>query len=146
MGYYNGKKVLSVVSVVGVNADDLIDGSITELETDALTVKDYACAFCQSLKTADLKRATSIGENAFFKAYALDTLIIRASSVATLYNIYALGDTRLANGEGYIYVPRSLVSSYQNATNWGYYGSRFRPLEDYTIDGTAAGDLDPTKI
>ena len=146
MGYYNGKKVLSVVSVVGVNADELIDGSITEIESNASVIKDYACAFCQLLKTADLKRATSIGENAFFKSYALDTLIIRSSSVATLYNIYSLGDTKLANGQGYIYVPRNLVSQYQNATNWGYYGSRFRPLEDYTIDGTTAGDLDPTKI
>jgi hypothetical protein len=54
--------------------------------------------------------------------------------------------------DGYFYVPRALLSDddatkdYRRATNWSTYASQFRALEDYTVDGTITGALDPTKI
>lgn len=50
-------------------------------------------------------------------------------------------NTPIANGNGYIYVPRAIVSAYQGATNWSAYASKFRALEDYTDDGTADGEF-----
>ena len=59
-----------------------------------------------------------------------------------------LGDdpTGFSTTVDYIYVPRALVDSYKVATNWSSYASKFRALEDYTVDGTISGDLDETKI
>jgi hypothetical protein len=44
----------------------------------------------------------------------------------------------------YIYVPSNLVSNYSN--QWKDTGAQFRALEDYTVDGTITGELDPAKI
>ena len=52
----------------------------------------------------------------------------------------------IASGAGYIYVPAALVDSYKVATNWSTYAAQFRALEDYTVDGTTMGELDPNKI
>ena len=55
-------------------------------------------------------------------------------------------------GTGYIYVPKALLSDddatkdYRRATNWSTYADQFRALEDYTVDGTITGELDPSKI
>jgi hypothetical protein len=48
--------------------------------------------------------------------------------------------------DGYIYVPSPLVEGYKAATNWSAFASQFRVLEDYTVDGTTMGALDPNKI
>lgn len=43
----------------------------------------------------------------------------------------------IAQGTGYILVPRDLIATYQAATNWSTYyaaGTQFLPLEDYIID------------
>lgn len=51
---------------------------------------------------------------------------------------------------GFVYVPNSLKSSYQIASNWStFYGLNsdlFRSLESYTVDGTTTGALDYSKI
>ena len=57
-----------------------------------------------------------------------------------------LKNTPIASGTGYIYVPAALVDSYKAATNWSNFAAQFRALEDYTVDGTTTGALDPTKI
>ena len=60
--------------------------------------------------------------------------------------------SKIAAGNGYIYVPRALLSDddetkdYRRATNWSTYAAQFRALEDYTVDGTTTGELDKTKI
>jgi hypothetical protein len=54
--------------------------------------------------------------------------------------------------DGYFYVPRALLSDddakkdYRRATNWSNFATQFRALEDYTVDGTTTGELDPNKI
>ena len=48
--------------------------------------------------------------------------------------------------DGYIYVPRNMIETLSNATNWSAYASQLRALEDYTVDGTTTGDLDESKI
>jgi hypothetical protein len=77
------------------------------------------------------------------------------NALENCYHILGTVDsTYNPNGDkdGYFYVPRALLSDddatkdYRRATNWATYASQFRALEDYTVDGTITGDLDPNKI
>ena len=85
--------------------------------------------------------ATSIGAYVCPLCPALKALIIRTGQVCSL-------GAGLGNGTDscYIYVPRALINDYKAATNWAQYADKFRALEDYTVDGTTTGELDPTKI
>jgi hypothetical protein len=76
----------------------------------------------------------------------LTTVILRSESLCTLENVSAFNGTPIASGTGCIYVPAALVNSYKTATNWSSFASKFRALEDYTVDGTITGELDETKI
>ena len=96
--------------------------------------------------TAGITSNLTIGAQDFSGCSKLTALIIRWDKVATLRNVNALNGTAIRSGTGYIYVPSALVSQYQAATNWSTYSARFRALEDYTVDGTASGELDPNKI
>jgi hypothetical protein len=114
--------------------------------------------FGNSLEMADFGVARSIDTNAFYACYWLKALILRyAGGVVSLKNAnafsncYKLTGTVHAiqnpNGErGYVYVPRAYVDSFPSATNWSSLGFQFRALEDYTVDGTITGELDPNKI
>lgn len=79
----------------------------------------YMFQNCIELTSLDTM-ATYINANCFSGASNLATLIIRTDSVATLNNISAFTNTPFASGKsgGTLYVPQSLISSYQSATNW----------------------------
>ena len=113
---------------------------------------------CQQLETVDLPKVTSILSSAFSSCWVLTAVILRNETTVTLSgtsafnNCYHILGTVNATGnptgakDGYIYVPRALVDSYKTAPNWSTYATQFRALEDYTVDGTITGELDPTKI
>lgn len=113
---------------------------------------------CRNLISASFPKATSIGSQTFDGCQSLTTLILRLDDVVKLLNTSAFSacshfhgtvdSTYNPNGlkDGYIYVPRDLVESYQSATNWSTLSTQFRALEDYTVDGTTTGELDPDKI
>lgn len=76
---------------------------------------------CYALQTLDLPKATSIDGNAFYNARVLQTLILRHTSVVTLANASAFTNSPMRGYNslnGTIYVPQSLISSYQTASNW----------------------------
>lgn len=78
-----------------------------------------------------------------------DTFIIRKTgSIATLTAAPStnFGTCKLTQGNGYVYVPSALIDEYKAASNWSTIASQFRALEDYTVDGTITGELDPEKI
>lgn len=108
----------------------------------------YASAFalCAELSILDFPSATSIGGAAFQNCAKFSTLILRSEAVCTLGNVSALSSTPISSGTGYIYVPSALIEEYKVATNWSTYAAQFRALEDYTVDGTTTGELDPDKI
>lgn len=93
---------------------------------------------CQGLQKADFGVVTNIATNAFYNCNELTALIIRTptiayiSSSATVFN-----GTPIANGTGYIYVPKALLSDddstkdYRRATNWTVWASQLRAIEDY---------------
>lgn len=110
---------------------------------------------CTKIKSAD------IGLLNRFSSYGSSNAINLSSSTVlkVLACRYADGATVLANtfnsnspimaGTGYVLVPRSLIATYQAATNWATIyaaGTQFLALEDYTTDGTLTGELDETKI
>ena len=113
----------------------------------ATSIGNNAFATCYKLESANFSAPTSIDYAAFYNCSELASLILRATTqVCTLSNNNALGITPIASGTGYIYVPAALIDSYKTATNWTTYANQFRALESYTVDGTATGELDPTKV
>ena len=113
---------------------------------------------CNKLTSANFLVATVIDNRAFDSCYSLLALILRSESLCTLrytsaftkcYHLLGtVNSTYNPSGDKdcYIYVPSALVESYKSATNWSTYASQFRALEDYTVDGTITGELDPNKI
>ena len=74
----------------------------------------------------------------------LEALIFRTNSVVTLSNANLATDglandsTKGQSGKNStykIYVPQSLISSYQSATNWSAYSTFFEPIEGSEYDG-----------
>ena len=147
--------------------DALIDRSITEVSSSSATsIGESAFQGCRSLTTADFPVATSIGSSAFYSCSSLTTadfpvatsigssafrmcsklksLLLRGNNVCTL-NKNVFVSTPISSGTGYIYVPSALIERYKAATNWSTYAAQFRALEDYTVDGTITGELDPAK-
>lgn len=117
------------LTTIGAYAFD--DSSLeTETYPNVLTVGTGAFRDA-AMQKADFEKVTSIGANAFYGIYDLYTLIIRTPTVCKLVNKNAFTDAAVAEGEGYIYVPSSLVDSYKAATNWSTYADQIRAIEDY---------------
>ena len=100
---------------------------------------------CSGLEIVDAINLT-LYSGAFQDCASLVSLVLRGDSASTLNSTDAFTRTPIASGTGYIYVPRALLATYQAATNWSTFAAQFRALEDYTVDGTTTGALDPTKI
>ena len=123
---------------------------VTELVLPECTsVGNSSLTNCANLQYVDLPKCTSIVNYGLRNNGKLETLILRSEKMCTLSNS-ALNSTKIWNGTGYVYMPRALIASYQTATNWktiyGKNANAFRALEDYTVDGTLTGELDPNKI
>ena len=104
-------------------------------------------AQCTSLKSVDLPVCTAFSGPVFARATNLASVILRNTTViCSLSTNNAFGGTPIAQGTGYIYVPRALLEDYKVATNWSALAAQFRAIEDYTVDGTVTGELDQSKI
>lgn len=115
-------------------------------------ISDSSFYGCTNVETIDLggnytgTSTRKIGKMVFYNCSSLTALILREPTVYPLNNVSSFTGTPISDGTGYIYVPDALKATYQSATNWQRYSSQFRSLEDYTVDGTTTGALDPTKI
>lgn len=65
-----------------------------------------------------------------FSTTKLQALVLSGNSVCSLANVNALGNTPIANGTGYIYVPVDLVDAYKSATNWSTYADQIKSLDE----------------
>lgn len=91
---------------------------------------------CQSLEVCDIGKAKSIAANTFANCYALQTFIMRRTSVTTLANVSAFSNTPLRGRNSLtakIYVPEALIDDYKAASNWktidGYGFVEWLPIE-----------------
>ena len=116
----------------------------------------------QSLVSCDWGDAPTIGQSVFNDTPCLSELILRRSSgLVGLSNTNGLGTNHMSlvmQKMGYIYIPKILYDhlgdestlDYASATNWSIFyelnSNLFRKLESYTVDGTATGALDYSKI
>ena len=137
---------------------DTIKRTLTYMKSSELTtIGNFALAYCNNLKTLVLENVGSvsyrgvfrsdgleyadlgtkcynIGDGAFMQGTttnALTTLIIRnENSVCSLYSSSSLSNTPISRGEGYIYVPDTLVESYKVANNWSEYSANIKGLSE----------------
>ncbi|MBR4308902.1 MAG: leucine-rich repeat protein, partial [Oscillospiraceae bacterium] len=93
----------------------------------------YIFQNCTALEKV-VVQAGQIGTSNFSGCTSLTALVIHQyqNSIATLSGgVNALSDTPIANGTGYIYVPKALIEQYKVATNWINFADQFRAIEDY---------------
>lgn len=97
------------------------------------SLSSYVFQDCPSLERVEfLKKLNNITTGTFNRCSKLDCLILRDSSrVCPLNNVNALAATPIESGNGYVYVPASLVDNYKSATNWAVYADQIRAIEDY---------------
>lgn len=110
---------------------------------------------CSALECIDFGKIEKFDESVFSNCKALNTLILRkASGISPLGSTGYLSATFFGTSGtgtgGICLVPRSLIESYQTATNWStlYAGGKclFWALEDYTVDGTTTGEINWDKL
>lgn len=136
----------------------------------------YCFARCKKLEKALVLNCSEIQDNAFLDCVNLEEITISEGTNADNYisvafngcsnlkvvrlrdgvwniNLLAFLDTPLMTGEGHIYVPTSTFEQYRagyeeaiNDIMPGFFDILFRKIEDYTVDGTVNGELDPNKI
>ena len=96
----------------------------------ATTVPSTSFYQCTTLKKADFAVAKSISSSAFAYCTQLETLILRRSdAIVTVATNSFDGVTTF---KGYVYVPKALISDYENYTNWATkFTGKFRAIEDY---------------
>lgn len=99
------------------------------------TIGTYALARCSELTTVDLSQQLSLVNSAFVLSTALRHLILRSATLCPLSTLfsYVFNYTKIAIGEGAIYVPSNLVEVYKSATNWSAAADRIYALEDYPV-------------
>lgn len=92
-------------------------------------INGYAFQLCKSLKKIDLNVVKRISDGAFWNCKLLECVkILNTETVCVLTSKYALSDTKIESGNGYIYVPDKLVQQYKTATNWSVYANQIKPL------------------
>lgn len=123
--------------------------SVLALPSITSNINSYGMRNNSGLATLDLGKGfvKFLTGNCFNACTSLNTLIIRKESVAVLDNINVFTNTPFASGKagGTLYVPQSLISSYQSASNWstilGYSTNSIQAIEgsqyeNYYADGT----------
>lgn len=92
---------------------------------------------CDILKSISFN-VSLVFYNINFRNTSLETLILRdVRSISNLSNINVFENTPIANGTGYIYVPKKMldgtdgIAAYENVTNWSAFAGQFRCIEDY---------------
>ena len=133
---YESDNVQQIASYAFYECDKL-----TTVEASATSVGDNAFGYCTGLQEVDLTAIGSIAIGAYICAQAstLKRVIIRSGTVASADYYMFMGGTS-ANGNvnpyALIYVPDSLVSSYQStapfSTNVTYSG-RIRPISEMYV-------------
>lgn len=102
--------------------------SIQTIDTNALNISSLAFFWCSSLSQVSLHNCSYIGRDAFNGCRSLSQVYLGSDSVCIL-EYTAFRYTPITSSTGSIYVPSSLVSAYQSASNWSRYSNRIFPIQ-----------------
>lgn len=113
----------------------------------ATEIYSKACYQCSALLAADILSGLNKQGNVFEGSTKMNVLVLRNTSLVSLYNINIFNNTPFASGKagGTLYVPQALIASYQAATNWstilGYANNSIQAIEGSIyetqyVDGT----------
>ena len=92
----------------------------------------YAFYRCANLLCADIGGSPcTIDTYAFNECSEMNALILRGSTVASLSSYSCLEKTKIMSGNGGIYVPADLVSSYKSESNWSVFSGNIFPISEY---------------
>ncbi len=140
----NKKMTQDLVVNVASKIDNLIDRSITSINSNVDEIGEYACygcsqlitasfpnaiyiykqsfMSCNKLKTASFLKAVEISPMVFYGCRKLNSLTFGANQICTLNvnSVFNNAGTQNDNPNHiiYIYVPSDLIESYKIATNW----------------------------
>lgn len=133
--------VIHLDSLVNFTGNNVFESSgITGFVAPSFTGDwPYASTFlnCSKLVYADIYGPYRLGGgNAFSNCTSLNVIVLRKSNtIVNLDNINAVNNTLFASGKagGTLYVPQSLISFYQSASNWstilGYANNQIKAIE-----------------
>lgn len=108
-------------------------GGLTNVNTNKVTIiKSNAFTGLNKLAKAVLPNVIELNPGAFSNCKKITTIIIKSTTICNLKSTGALLNTPIAQGTGYIYVPKNLMEQYKVATNWTLYATQFRAIEDYS--------------
>lgn len=106
--------------------------SLTTVNMPAYTsVTSYGFSGCTALQHIDLPACTRLNTYAFDGCTSLTALVLRSYTLCVLANVNALQNTPLRGKNGYsghVYVPSSMIASYQSASNWSTLVSNYPNL------------------
>lgn len=135
----------------------------------ATIIQGYAFGGCPNLKKAVFQSASTVESVAFHSSgleaielggntangsgftgtpfmysFSFKILVLRFEGVYPLAASNGLRNTKFADGNGTLYVPASMISEYQTATNWSRYlasGNQIKSIESTATDPDAPVDL-----
>ena len=100
--------------------------SFISVSLNALIIDEFAFADCINLHYVDLTNCNQINRFAFRYCSTLESVYINYSSVTSI----AVNVFQATNSTFKVYVPSSLISDYQAATNWSSISSQIFPIPE----------------
>lgn len=144
-----GLTSISLPNATQINNSGLRNCRFSTIVLPKVTKTDtYCIADNANLTAVDIGSATQLGGGSgFINDTNLTMLVLRHSTVPSLGNINYFNNTPFKSGGtgGTLYVPASLISSFQSASNWstilGYANNQIKSIESTHTDPDAPIDL-----
>lgn len=92
---------------------------------------NYYARGCTNLAIVLIHEIGNTGGSSFYECSQIKSFIVtKTDSIQPSINANAFNNSGISAGTGYVYVPDSLKTDYQNATNWSVYSSQIRGYQD----------------
>ncbi len=142
--YCSGIRTIDLPTVTTISdsfsyCDGLINAKLSSVEN----ADSGIFASCYKLKKVVLSKATKLGYSTFNNCHSLTAVVLAnpngvcALNKNTFSNCYhMLGKTNSAYNpegaqDGYVYVPKALITAYESDSVWSTMPIKFRAIEDY---------------
>lgn len=106
-----------VCTVLGDQSFEMCESLTSVSIPSVIEIGKRAFRSCSLLESVSLDSCESIGEQAFYDCTNLAEIHIGTTN-CVLATSNCFTGTKIANGEGYIYVPESALEHYKTANNW----------------------------